>query len=282
MRRTSPGFTTVSTLVLLSALPWAAEAQEVILAGTVREHETGVRIPDARIEVLDRLSRQLAVRYTDSEGAFRVELERREGYRIRASRLGYRNTTTPVLWTDGYDTYQLEITLDPDAVLLAPLEVVTRSRPTESPVLGNFRDRRRSGIGHFFTQADIERRNPGLVSDLLATVPGVHLESSGRGTRRAIYMSRGTRPCQALIFLDGSLFNRASLQTGMDMGFRLDDAVSPLSVVGIEVYSGLSTVPAEFLTPESDCGVIAIWTRRGDSAPGPRAAPPDTAPRPVD
>jgi hypothetical protein len=28
------------------------------------------------------------------------------------------------------------------------------------------------------------------------------------------------------------------------------------------VYRGLSGVPAEFLTPEARCGVIALWTQR--------------------
>ena len=45
--------------------------------------------------------------------------------------------------------------------------------------------------------------------------------------------------------------------------FRIDEVISPGSVEGIEVYRGLSTVPAEFLNPDAECGVIAIWTRRG-------------------
>ena len=71
--------------------------------------------------------------------------------------------------------------------------------------------------------------------------------------------------CATQIFVDGFLLNR---RTGSSRGappidFRIDDVVSPSSIEGIEVYRGLSTVPAEFLNPDAECGVIAIWTRRG-------------------
>ena len=45
-------------------------------------------------------------------------------------------------------------------------------------------------------------------------------------------------------------------------GFTVDDAVSSGSLLGIEVYRGLSTVPAEFMTPRARCGVVVLWTRR--------------------
>ncbi len=245
----------------LGAFALPAPAQ-VILAGTVQEDETLVSITGARVEILDLRNRRLAVRYTDDEGRFEFRLPAREGYRLRASRLGYRTTTTPILWTEGYDDIHVDVRMDTEAVPLAPLEVVARSRPTTSPVLESFYERQRSGVGHFFTSADIATRKPGVITDLIATLPGVRLESSGRGTQRVIYMSRGTHFCPAHIYVDGFLLNRRDL-TGRDTGFTLDDAVPPQAVVGIEVYRGLSSVPAEFLSPEAFCGVVVVWTRRG-------------------
>lgn len=40
-------------------------------------------------------------------------------------------------------------------------------------------------------------------------------------------------------------------------------APAPGLVEGIEIYRGLSTVPAQFLNSDAKCGVVAIWTRRG-------------------
>jgi outer membrane receptor for ferrienterochelin and colicin len=92
-------------------------------------------------------------------------------------------------------------------------------------------------------------------------VPGVHLRSSGRGLRREVYMGRTGDYCPAQIFVDGFLLNGRSRLTG-DTEFTIDDAVSPASIEGIEVYRGLSSVPAEFLNPDSRCGVVVVWTRR--------------------
>ena len=65
--------------------------------------------------------------------------------------------------------------------------------------------------------------------------------------------------------MDGFLINRreASVLGARPMDYRIDDMVLPSSVEGIEIYRGLSTVPPEFLNPDAECGVIAIWTRRG-------------------
>lgn len=68
----------------------------------------------------------------------------------------------------------------------------------------------------------------------------------------------GGGPCPVQIFLDGRLITRGAV-----MEVPVDDLVTPEAVEGIEVYRGLSTVPPEFLTPNSRCGVVAIWTRRG-------------------
>lgn len=247
-------------LVVAGALPAAAQ---IVVSGTVREAEGERVIPGVRVEVRDALSRVLGVRHTDDEGGFRFTLKDREAYRLHTSRMGYRATTTPVLWRDGYDFIHVEIRMDTEAVLLAPLEVVARSRSGASPVLDDFHHRLESGLGHFVTRAEIQAIGPSLVSDVLATVPGVHIESSGRGLRRAIYMNRGTTNCPAQLYVDGILMNPRSRITAEDYGFRLDDVVSPLDVEGIEVYKGLATVPAEFLSAEADCGVVAIWTRRG-------------------
>ncbi|MFW5950957.1 MAG: TonB-dependent receptor plug domain-containing protein [Gemmatimonadota bacterium] len=256
-------FPPVIALALIAAGSAPAAAQ-IVLSGTVRDSEAEKVIPGVRVEVRDALSRVLGVRHSDDEGRFRFALKDREAYRLHTSRIGYRATTTPVLWRDGYDFIHVEVRMDTEAVLLAPLEVIARSRSTTSPVLDDFHHRLEAGLGYFVTRAEVQALGLSLVSDVLARVPGVRIESSGRGLRRAVYMDRGTRNCPAQLYVDGILMNPRSRVTGEDYGFRLDDVIAPLDVEGIEVYQGLATVPAEFLSPEAGCGVVAIWTRRGN------------------
>lgn len=262
----------LAALVLLAMA--APAAPQVTLVGSVHENETDTPLPGVQVEILDANSRRMAVRYSDEHGRFQATVRTASAYRLRASRIGYVQATTPLLWTDGYTRIHVDIRLAPDAVVLAPLEITARARARPSPILEGFRQREMSGIGHFINRAEVERRGPGLVTDLLASVPGVRLESSDRGLRRTVYLGRGTRSCPARIFVDGRPLNP---RTAGAAALTIDDAVTPGSVEAIEVYSGLSTIPAEFLSAEASCGVIAIWTRRGDPRPIRPTVLPDSA-----
>lgn len=263
---------TFATALAPTLLVGAGEAEArqlppVQIQGKVIDDATDEPLEGVTITVLDSYGQRLARRVTDEFGAFSLEVRHRAGVRIRAARLGYREALTPWLDFDGRHFFSIEIRLDTDVILLAPLEVVASARAQRSPVLEGFDDRLRSGVGSYFTRDDIERIQPGRVSDLLGRLPGVRLEGAGRGNRRIVTMARagvgpGGGACPAQIFVDGMLVTRGPAQN-----VSVDDLVVPSVVEGIEVYHGLSTVPAEFLNPESRCGVVAIWTRRGGDRP---------------
>jgi hypothetical protein len=260
-------YRTLAALLLTGGAFTSAGGQEPVrLSGRVITAEDQSAIADARVELLNRREDVLAAMITDDGGSFQFVLPGHDGYAFRASRLGFRETTTPILWTDRYGDVEVEIRLDPEAILLAPLEVTAWARRVQpSPVLAGFRARLDIGLGHFFTREDIERLKPAMVTDLIGRVPGVRLQSSGSGINRAIYIARaafGARDCPAQIYVDGFLMNR-QIASGDRLPFALDAAVTPASVEGIEVYHGLASVPAEFFTPHASCGVVAVWTRRG-------------------
>jgi hypothetical protein len=239
-----------------------ADAQ-VQLSGRVIDDVSGQPIVEAAVELQDARGRRLAQHTTDDTGFFRFVIKAAGPVRLQADRIGYRRVTTPTIHFDGYTMYGVEIRLAVDAVLLAPLEVVARSRTPVSPTLAGFELRRATGHGWFVSRGEIERRNPSRVTDLLANAPGVQVQ------RRIVYMARAQN-CPAQIYIDGFHINREIRPVAGRRGgrtstelFPIDDMVSPNAVEGIEVYQGLSRVPAEFLTPESSCGVVAIWTRRG-------------------
>jgi hypothetical protein len=244
-----------SAVVLLgAATPLAAQVR---LYGRVADERTGASIDGARVTLLDERGRRIGAQTVEADGEFEFFVKRHGRHFIHAARLGYRENTSPALRLGEHSLLRVELRLDPDAVLLAPLEVMARAQSRTSPVLANYEARLRAGIGTFVTRQEIERLRPSRITDVLATLPGVHLQSSGgAGHSRTVYMSRAVN-CAAQVFIDGFLMNRLA------GAVSVDDLVSPASVEGIEVYRGMATVPAEFVTPQARCGVVAIWTRRG-------------------
>lgn len=250
---------TAAVLLLLVLFPVLLAAQQSRIEGRVLEDETGEPLDGTTVELLSNRGDPLDREVTDERGRFRFEVEDREGIRLRAARLGYEDNVTPLLHLENRRYFEVEVRLSTDAILLAPLEVVARSE-SRTPYVADFEHRRRRGMGRYITRETIEERDPSRVTDLLAEMPGVRLLGQGRGSRRTVVMGRGTGSCPASIWVDGLQVNRGP--AGSDLA--LDDVVSPESVYGIEVYRGSSTVPPDFVH-DGACGVIVVWTRRGDS-----------------
>ena len=250
-------------LALLSPMPGAGQVR---VEGRVIDDLTAMPIPEAEVSVLARDGSVLRRTSSNAMGIFSFEVRRVSAVRIRASRVGYESNTTPILYFGDREFFRVEVRLDPDAILLAPLEVIAWSERPEDAVLEGFKRRLETGLGTYITREEFETRRPSFVTDLLREVPGLQVAGSGSGTRPVVRVERaGNRNCMTQIFVDGFLVNRRGLSVEgfQPMDFRIDDVVSPNSVEGIEIYKGLSTVPAEFLNPDAVCGVIAIWTRRG-------------------
>lgn len=255
---------TVALAIGVPSLALGQGADSVRLEGRVIDAESTSPVGFVDIAVLDRDLRRLTQIQAGRDGTFAVKVPWDEdGVYLLAERIGYERTRTPFLWFDNHSFFELEIRLDREAILLAPLEVVARSR-SQSPVLQGFEARLEKGLGHYITRDEIERANVRFVTDLLATVPGVRLRSSGAGLRRVVHMSRARSmmACPTQVYVDGMRLN-TNVGPSEAQLVAIDDYVAPGSVEGIEVYRGLSTVPAAFLNEYADCGVVVIWTRRG-------------------
>ncbi len=256
--------------LMLALLTATGGSAQVRIVGRVIEAES--ERPIAGAEIVFRTPEGLWAgrTLTDADGRFSTMMKRSRtaGVRIRADRIGFRQNITPVLYFDDRLFYQVEIRLDPDAVLLAPLEIIARSGNEPSHFLDAFRFRSQHGTGYYITREQIAQQHPSLVTDLLRSVPGLEVVSGGgAGNRPIVQTARGAaRGCDAQVYVDGLLVNKRMLTAAGSRTdvFRLDDVVSPDAVEGIEIYLGLSTIPAEFLSPEASCGIVAIWTRRGD------------------
>jgi hypothetical protein len=257
-------------LVLTLALAVPAAGQQVRLMGRVLDDVTERPLGQATVTLLTSDGRVLGHSESADDGTFDFDVERVRSIRLQVQRASYRANTTPVLRFGGRNFFQVEVRLDPEAILLAPLEVVAWSEVDPAPFLDAFRQRVATGSGIYITRAQVESRRPMYVTDLLRDVAGLAVTGTGSGLRSTVQMTGRAAAndlqsdCPTQIFVDGFLVNRRTMMgAGPAADFRIDDVVSPSSVEGIEVYRGLSTVPAEFLTPDARCGVVAIWTRRG-------------------
>lgn len=192
---------------------------------------------------------------SDELGEFKLAKAAAGATSLRVRRIGYKPDTIRVDILAG-QTLPVEIVLDRLAVELAPLVVYGRRNLTGR--LAGFYDRMSRGNGHFMTREQIERRNPHNMTDLFRMIPGARVQPTRFGDGRVTF--RGSRN-PPLVWLDGT-----PLYAGE---FNLD-TVDPRSFEGIEIYSGPSSVPAEFQgnrTMSSANGTIVLWSREGELRP---------------
>ena len=250
-------------LLLLSASPAAGQIRVV---GRVIDDLTEFPLAQTSVSLRAPDGSLIEETETSETGTFEFQVRGVGAIRLTVRGYGYQANTTPLLYFDARKFFQVEIRMDPEAILLAPLEVIAWSARPENALHEAFQRRVETGLGVYITRDQVEARKPLRVTDLLREVPGLQFETSTYGNRPSVRMSRATgMHCSTQIFVDGFLVNKRVLTPNSyeAADLRIDDYVSPGSVEGIEIYKGLATVPPEFLNPDADCGVIAIWTRRG-------------------
>ena len=133
-----------------------------------------------------------------------------------------------------------------------------------------FEERRRTGLGHYVTEADLARRNPMTMAQVLRAISGLRLDatlirngamydSTGAlipqyTTSHSKILMRGSTDdwCYPAIYIDG-------LPMELDAD-ELENWLRPNEVLGIEVYPGI-TAPPEFQQGMTGCGSILIWRK---------------------
>ena len=232
---------------------------------------------------------RMATTITDEEGNWALEAPAPGHYYIEAKRLGYQPRIDGPVDLKASDDWTSVYRLQPLAVRMDPVEVSARITERYLELTG-FYDRQRTDFGHYITPTDIERRQGGMITELLAPLPGVRLVSTGGGLSRRQVQMRGSHLgqgglCRPRVFVDGLIYNRGDSRirgvddwgnattataddaVGLTTTYELDidDIAHPSSVAGIEVYRSASQVPVRFGggSIQSQCGVIVIWTKAG-------------------
>ncbi len=237
-------------------------------------------------------SRKLIARVASDEGGFfRVGSVDSGEYFVVVERLGYQTTTTPLSLREG-DTIAVELRMAVEAIPLEPIVVTASPRPvweyTEAPALWEFWERKdymeTLGLGEFHTYQDLKPLQGSPVA--LAIIQLNPFLSAKQNEERAnAFHIHGRLDCPLLIILDGHLLppyqkpvrpgEEVHIEAGTGagrMGLRrdlappgplIDNYISLSNIGAIEVYRGASDVPGEFRHPGSNCGVVAVWSRRG-------------------
>ena len=179
---------------------------------------------------------------------------------ITARRIGFHPSTVTVHVRPG-QSHDLDLTL---AVVqartfeLAAVTIIASQTPVRSVFQAGFFLRKATYPGGtFFDREYILAMNPMYLSDVFRTANGMQQVRDRRGQSQWMTRVNSTGACPVRFFIDGN---------GVAMnGMSIDDLVRPSEVEGIEIYRGVSTVPAEFsgksVQDDSRCGVVAIWTR---------------------
>jgi hypothetical protein len=111
-----------------------------------------------------------------------------------------------------------------------------------------FDTRRQGGTGTFLDQAQIEKRSPSTLGDLLRTVPGFRVRYVGG--RTVIEGTRGTNKCVAY-YVDRLRYHPMR-------PVDVYDVVHPRQIAAVEAYPGIA--PAEFSNHQG-CATVVIWTK---------------------
>jgi len=249
--------------LLLAAPPAPAQS---LVRGILLDAVSGGPLPEGVVVISANRGRWQRALRTDSVGCFEFPDVSPGPYRLRATRLGYREAVGNLVLTAD-SVVDVEVRMAVETVVLAPVTVTSRSTRDVSPVLRGFYDRLEHGTGRFITREEIEARHPVRISDMLRNLPNLRsspprMGSSGSGLSQGSNSDR----CTVVFFVDGMQINQPStpgVRATPRNDMAIDDYVQPDEVEGIEVYRGEADTPAEFSTRWVQCGTVVIWTRRG-------------------
>jgi hypothetical protein len=269
-RRLSWRFLALTAIALAGAGRTEAQAR---LTGVVRD-TTGAPIAGVEVSV-QGISRTAT---TDRDGTFQIGGIPAGTSTVTVRRLGYAPQTTIMRFVDGENRM-------PDVVLTAlPREldtVTTREQELwrQYPLLREFEDRRKLGLGQFVTRQQLEMQRGGFMTPIFSQMRGVMLvrsttvssnawvattrtpstfctvlEDRQPGERITPMNDANCQYCFPTLFLDRTRLNK--LGEAANIGRYHPDMLQ-----AIEVYIGASETPVEYMDSQSGCGVIVLHTR---------------------
>jgi hypothetical protein len=233
--------------------PGAHPTRAARILGRVREAESSHPVEGAELT----LSGVPGFQVTGSDGRFEFAAVPQGFTTLSVRHLG-REPMTDDIEVAGTGTLELDIRLAPDPVELEPMVVTVTRRNSYLEDMGFYQRREKGYSGQYVSRELIEERDPRTMADIFNAVPGTRVMYDGLG-RFLVTVTRGIRftdsgeGCVPKVFID---------DVPSDVGWLED--LQPSRVEGMEVYSGVNA-PLRYNDP---CGIILVWTRRGERGAG--------------
>jgi hypothetical protein len=242
-----------------------AEAS-VIVRGAVVDSLSGLPLPRATVAIGQ------TEQATDFLGHFVIRSVTPGTQAVRVRRVGYREYSSTISVGAGDTTLQhfaLQAVPMPLTEVTIEGKVIRVPRVFEAPY-----QRAARGDGRFFTKEDIEKLNPADVRSLLNLVPGISANDRGVTFQRcqaglpspSLAFGAGASSgvpsagAKVQVWIDGYRVTGRSTSPTAESLIELLATVPPSAVEIIEIYSGVTRIPVDFLNDA--CAVIAIWTKR--------------------
>ncbi len=223
-----------------------------VVRGRILEAGEDRPVSLAAVSLLAKDAVEVGSTLTDEDGRFQLSPGASGGFYLYVEALGFVPKLEGSLILTEADTVEVEVFLAPAPIPVEPLVVEAKPRSRRLEMSG-FPERKQAGLGAFIEREEIEKRDPRFLSDLFRTRPGFRVIGGVGGgflvSRRTSSFYYGT--CAPLIYLDGLPMERGAI----------DRLIQPSLVEAIEIYSGISQLPAQYSGAESACGVVLVWTR---------------------
>ena len=262
---------TAFTLVAVLAAPLQAQT----IRGIVLDDSTSLPIAGAEVILRDTLQQTLRVEVTDRSVHFEMAPPAGK-YSFEVLRMGYQPIYTDEFQVAaGSRDIDLTITLPNAPIMLDPAVVEGERQPFAPGPLEGFYERKRRGWGIQLDQEAIEAKAPVQVTDILRNLAGVRVVGMGGNKVTVEMVGQAPRIPPPNISGAGSGRSRFTADAGCPVQYWVDGVLyKPDPYYGInellvsdieavEVYRRASETPAEFLSSDSRCGVVVIWTKRG-------------------
>jgi hypothetical protein len=256
-------------------IPGHADAQ-VVVRGILYDDATGAPLKGT-VMLVDP-GTDAAVVYTASDSAGNFVLRTRLGaYQLAAVHPGYTAVlSAPIQLVDG-EQLTVRIPIAEKGDPRHKIGVIERVRPGSAgdgsradgrgkPASNHAMRTRTTGTS--YDREHLEKSGFSTVGQFLRTVPGLQvrdpnstnsMQMSRSAALNTLGLRAGSGACHVGWFLDG---RRIDLPGRTD---PLTDGLASITldlVEMVEVFRGISEMPAEFANPDLRCGAVAIWTRR--------------------
>ena len=263
---------TAIVAVAVGLIPSILQAQAVV-RGVLYDDANGRPVQGTVMLVNPSTDETVVYSATDSAGNFLLKV-RTGSYQIAAIRPGYKSMLSAAVPLENGEQLTLRVPIaengDPQHKIGVLEHIRPGDRSSASPAeamrTSAFAARRALGNGAFFDRARLEKSGFNTLGQFLQTVPGVTIRDpnsagSMQMTRSmALNAASANTPnaCHVGWFLDG---RRIDIPGRSD---PMTDALGSMNldvIDAVEVFRGLSEMPAEFAAPDLRCGAVSIWTR---------------------